>query len=60
MLVFELVNKESFLLQSEIARRMKRKQQDISKQVYELEKKGLIERLTPEKKSYKAYSITSV
>ncbi len=55
-----ILNKKSPLLQSEIAKKMKKKQQDISKAVYQLEKDSLVECLTPDKGSYKAYVITRI
>jgi len=56
--IMKTLNKKSPMLQSEIAQKLKRKQQDISKAVYLLAKEGLIECLTPDKGSYKAYAIT--
>ncbi|MBR9677483.1 hypothetical protein GOV04_05050 [Candidatus Woesearchaeota archaeon] len=58
--ILKTLDKKSPLLQSEIAKKMKRKQQDISKAVYQLEKEKLIECLTPSKGSYKAYMITKL
>ena len=58
--ILETLNKKSPLLQSAIALKLKRKQQDISKEVYTLQKEGLIECLNPEKGSYKAYTITKL
>jgi len=58
--VLKMLNKDSPLLQSAIAKKINRKQQDISKAVYSLEKEGLIECLTPGKGSYKAYAITKL
>ena len=48
------------LLQSHIAKKMDKKQQDISKAIYQLEKKELVECLTPDKGSYKIYVITKL
>ncbi len=56
--ILQVLGKKSPLLQSEIAKKLNRKQQDISKAVYQLEKAELIECLTPDKGSYKAYIIT--
>ena len=47
------------LRQSEIATKLKQKQQNISKAVYDLEKAELIECLTPNKKAWKSYMITT-
>lgn len=58
--IIQTLNKKSPMLQSGIAKKMKRKQQDISKSIYQLEKEGLVECLTPEKGSYKAYAITKL
>jgi DNA-binding MarR family transcriptional regulator len=58
--IMNTLNKKSPLLQSAIAQKLKRKQQDISKEVYKLQKEGLIECLNPEKGSYKAYTITKI
>lgn len=56
--ILQSLSKKSPMLQSEIAKKIKRKQQDISKAVYQLEKENLVECLTPDKGSYKAYIIT--
>ena len=56
--ILQTLNKKSPLLQSEIAKKMKYKQQDISKATFQLVKEGLVECLTPNKGSYKAYAIT--
>ena len=58
--ILQSLDKKSPMLQSEIALKLKRKQQDISKAVYQLEKESLIECLTPDKGSYKAYAITKL
>lgn len=58
--ILRSLNKKSPLLQSEIAKKMKRKQQDISKAIYQLEKESLVECLTPSKGSYKAYILTTL
>ncbi len=58
--LLQVLGKKSPLLQSEVAKKLNRKQQDISKAVYQLEKEGLVECLTPNKGSYKAYTITKL
>ncbi len=58
--ILQTLGKKSPLLQSEVAKRLDRKQQDISKAVYQLEKEGILECLTPGKGSYKAYTITKL
>ncbi len=58
--ILQTLGKKCPLLQSEIAEQLSRKQQDISKAVYQLEKEGLVECLTPNKRSYKAYIITKL
>ena len=58
--ILKTLQKKSPLLQSNIAKRMDRKQQDISKAIYQLEKENLVECLTPDKGSYKIYNITSL
>lgn len=58
--ILKTLEKKSPLLQSEIAKKMKRKQQDISKAIYQLEKEKLIECLTPDKGSYKSYAISDL
>jgi DNA-binding MarR family transcriptional regulator len=58
--ILTTLNKKSPLLQSEIAKRLKKRQQDISKEVFKLEKEKLIECLTPNKGSYKAYAVTKL
>lgn len=58
--VLRVLNEGGPMLQSQIAKKLKKKQQDISKSVYQLEKKGLVECLTPDKGSYKAYAITKL
>ena len=58
--ILQSLEKKSPMLQSKIAQKLKRKQQDISKAVYQLEKENLIECLTPDKGSYKAYTITKL
>ncbi|MFA5992772.1 MAG: winged helix-turn-helix domain-containing protein [Candidatus Pacearchaeota archaeon] len=46
--------------QIEIAKIIKEKQPNISKALYELEKKNLVICLTPEKKAWKVYGITEL
>jgi len=58
--IVKVLKKKSPLLQSEIAKRLKKNQQDISKEMYKLIKEGLVECLTPDKGSYKAYAITKI
>lgn len=58
--ILQTLNKKSPTLQSGIAKKMKRKQQDISKEMYKLVKEGLVECLTPDKGSYKAYVISKL
>jgi len=56
--ILKTLDKKSPLLQSQIAKKMKRKQQDISKAIYQLVKMELVECLTPDKGSYKVYVIS--
>jgi len=60
MSILKTLSKKSPLLQSNIAKRMKKKQQDISKEMYKLVEERLVECLTPNKGSYKAYVITKL
>ncbi len=60
LFLLQALDKKSPLLQSEVAKKLNRKQQDISKAVYQLEKEELVECLTPNKGSYKAYTITKL
>ena len=47
-------------MQTEIAKKLGKKQQNISKAIYDLEKEGLIECLNPDKKAWKFYMITEL
>ena len=58
--ILEVFYKNSALRQTEVAKELKQKQQNISKAVYDLEKEKLIECLTPEKKAWKSYMITNL
>lgn len=46
--------------QMEIAEYCNKKQQNISNTLYQLEKKNLVECLTPEKKAWKVYKLTKL
>lgn len=46
--------------QIEIAKIVKEKQPNVSKALYELEKKGIVICLTPDKKAWKVYGITEL
>ncbi|MFH1327058.1 MAG: hypothetical protein ABIH59_02945 [archaeon] len=46
--------------QTEIAKLVKEKQPNVSKALYDLQKKELVECLTPEKKAWKVYGITDL
>jgi len=48
------------MLQSEIARTIKEKQPNVSRAIVDLEKKGLVVSLTPDKKAWKVYGITDL
>ena len=50
--------KNSILRQSQIAKKIKQKQQNIYKSIEDLEKADLIECLNPDKKAWKSYIIT--
>lgn len=56
--IMKTLDKKSPLMQSDIAKVLKKTQQDISKEMYKLVKEGLVECLTPDKGSYKVYVIT--
>jgi DNA-binding MarR family transcriptional regulator len=58
--ILEVLFKNPSLRQSEIARAIKQKQQNIYKSVDELQKIGLIECLNPDKKAWKSYIITDI
>lgn len=58
--VLEILNKHSPLRQTEIANKINQKQPNISLILRDLEKEGLIECLTPDKKAWKVYKITKV
>ncbi|MFW9876709.1 MAG: winged helix-turn-helix transcriptional regulator [Candidatus Thorarchaeota archaeon] len=46
--------------QMQIAKHCNKKQQNISNALYQLEKKNLVECLTPEKKAWKIYRLTKL
>lgn len=56
--ILDTLFKSSTLRQSEIARLLGQKQQNIYKSMDDLQKAGLIECLEPEKKAWKSYMIT--
>src|SRR3989338_520272 len=58
--ILEILFKNPILRQSEIAKSIKQKQQNIYKPVDDLQKAGLIECLNPEKKAWKSYIITEL
>ena len=58
--ILEVLFKNSTLRQSEIAKAIKQKQQNIYKSIDSLTRKGLIECLNPEKKAWKSYMITEL
>jgi len=58
--ILEVLFKNPILRQSEIAKNIKQKQQNIYKPVDDLQKSGLIECLNPEKKAWKSYIITEL
>jgi DNA-binding PadR family transcriptional regulator len=58
--ILETLFKNTTLRQSEIAKLIKQKQQNIYKSIDDLQKLGLIECLNPEKKAWKSYMITEL
>lgn len=58
--ILEALFKNPVLRQSEIAKKIKQKQQNIYKAVDDLEKNELIECLNPDKKAWKSYIITEL
>ncbi len=58
--ILETLFKNSILRQSEIAKSIKQKQQNIYKPIEDLQKSGLIECLNPNKKAWKSYIITEL
>ncbi len=58
--ILEIFYKNSFQSQTQIAKELNQKQQNISKAIYDLEREKLIECLTPEKKAWKSYMITEL
>lgn len=58
--ILEILFKNPILRQSEIAKSIKQKQQNIYKPIDDLIKSGLIECLNPEKKAWKSYIITDL
>ena len=58
--ILKTLYESASLSQMEISRKLKQKQQNISKAVYELEKATLIECLNPDKKAWKQYMITEL
>jgi len=58
--VLNLLYKHSTLRQTPIAKKLKKKQQNIRLVLLQLEKEGLVECLTPEKKAWKVYAITQL
>jgi len=57
--ILQAVEKKD-LRQSEIANLIKEKQPNVSKAIVDLEKRGLVISLTPEKKAWKVYGITDL
>ncbi|MEK6938381.1 MAG: winged helix-turn-helix domain-containing protein [Nanoarchaeota archaeon] len=58
--ILEILFKNPILRQSEIAKCIKQKQQNIYKPIDDLIKAGLIECLNPEKKAWKSYIIADL
>jgi len=58
--ILDVLFKTPILRQSEIAKTIKQKQQNIYKPIEDLQKVGLIECLNPEKKAWKSYIITDL
>lgn len=58
--ILEVLSKKSPLMQTEIADKAKQKQPNISIVLRDLEKEGLVECLTPDKKAWKVYKITKM
>jgi len=58
--ILETLYKNATLRQTEIAKKLNQKQQNISKAVYDLEKVELIECLNPDKPAWKSYMITNL
>ena len=58
--ILEILFKNPTLRQSEIAKTIKQKQQNIYKSIDGLQKAGLIECLNPDKKAWKSYIITDL
>lgn len=58
--ILEVLFKNPILRQSEIAKSIKQKQQNIYKPIDNLQKAGLIECLNPKKKAWKSYIITDL
>ena len=58
--ILETLFKNPILRQSEIAKKIKQKQQNIYKAIDDLQKHGLIECLNPDKKAWKSYIITEL
>jgi len=58
--VLKLLFKEDMLRQTEISDKLNKKQQNIRLVILQLEKLGVVECLTPDKKAWKVYSITDL
>ena len=58
--ILKVLYKNTTLRQTEIAKKLNQKQQNISKAVYGLEKAELIECLNPDKLAWKSYMITGL
>ena len=58
--ILKVLFKNPTLRQSEIAKIIKQKQQNIYKSIDDLQKVGLIECLNPDKKAWKSYMITDL
>jgi len=59
-LVLETLAKRGVLRQTQLARAIKKRQQNVSVVLRELERNGLVECLTPNKKAWKAYELTQL
>ncbi|MCK4521423.1 MAG: MarR family transcriptional regulator [Nanoarchaeota archaeon] len=58
--ILEVLYMNATLRQTEIAKKLKQKQQNISRAIYGLEKTELIECLNPDKLAWKSYMITEL
>lgn len=58
--ILKILYKNATLRQSEIAKAIKQRQQNIYKSIDDLQKNGLIECLNPDKKAWKSYILTEL